>query len=87
MPQNKAAITQLFYMVNWLHDWYYDNGFDEAAGNAQANNYGRGPAAGDQDPVFAETNDFSGTDNANMWTPADGSPRPIPCRRSPPPRR
>jgi len=74
VPQNKAAITQLFYMVNWLHDWYYDSGFDEAAGNAQSNNYGRGPSAGDQDPVFAETNDFSGTDNANMWTPADGSP-------------
>lgn len=74
VPQNKAAITQLFYMVNWLHDWYYDNGFDEAAGNAQMNNYGRGPAAGDQDPIFAETNDFSGVDNANMWTPADGSP-------------
>ncbi len=74
VDQNKAAITQLFYMVNWLHDWYYDNGFDEAAGNAQANNFGRGPAAGDQDPIFAETNDFTGTDNANMWTPADGSP-------------
>ena len=74
VPQNKAAITQLFYMVNWLHDWYYDNGFDEAAGNAQMDNYGRGPPAGDQDPIFAETNDFSGVDNANMWTPADGSP-------------
>ena len=35
VDQNKAAITQLFYVVNWLHDWYYDNGFDEAAGNAQ----------------------------------------------------
>jgi large repetitive protein len=74
VDQNKAAITQLFYMVNWLHDWYYDNGFDEAAGNAQMNNYGRGPPGGDQDPIFAETNDFSGVDNANMWTPADGSP-------------
>ena len=74
VDQNKAAITQLFYLVNWLHDWYYDNGFDEAAGNAQMDNYGRGPPAGDQDPIFAETNDFSGVDNANMWTPADGSP-------------
>lgn len=74
VDQNKAAITQLFYTVNWLHDWYYDNGFDEAAGNAQMDNYGRGPPGGDQDPIFAETNDFSGVDNANMWTPADGSP-------------
>ena len=74
VPQNKAAITQLFYMVNWLHDWYYDHGFDEASGNAQQENFGRGPPGGDQDPIFAETNDFSGVDNANMWTPADGSP-------------
>jgi MYXO-CTERM domain-containing protein len=74
VAQNKAAITQLFYIVNWLHDWYYDNGFDEASGNAQTDNYGRGPPGGDQDPIYAETNDFSGVDNANMWTPADGSP-------------
>ena len=94
VPRNKAAITQLFYMVNWLHDWYYDNGFDEAAGNAQMDNYGRGPPAGDQDPIFAETNDFSGVDNANMWTPADGSPPRMqmyvfdgPIRRCSPPRR
>ena len=73
-PQNKAAITQLFYAVNWLHDWYYDHGFDEAAGNAQDDNYGRGPEGGDLDPLYAETNDFSGVDNANMYTPADGSP-------------
>ena len=74
VEQNKAAITQLFFLVNWLHDWYYDNGFDEAAGNAQDDNYGRGPEGGDLDAIVAETNDFSGVDNANMWTPADGSP-------------
>ena len=74
VPQNKAAITQLFFMLNWLHDWYYDNGFDEASGNAQDDNYGRGPEGGDLDAIDAETNDFTGVDNANMWTPADGSP-------------
>jgi large repetitive protein len=73
-PQNKAAITQLFFAINWFHDWYYDHGFDEAAGNAQDDNYGRGPEGGDLDAIVAETNDFSGVDNANMWTPADGSP-------------
>jgi MYXO-CTERM domain-containing protein len=72
--QNKAAITQLFFMTNWLHDWYYDNGFDEAAGNAQDDNYDRGPAGGDLDAMFVEAEDFGGTDNANMWTPADGAP-------------
>ena len=73
---NKAAIVHLFYLNNWFHDWYYDSGFDEAAGNAQKDDYGRGPPGGDQDPLFAEAFDFSGRDNANMYTPADGaSPR------------
>src|SRR3954464_4947339 len=26
--QRKAAIQQLFYDVNFFHDWYYDSGFD-----------------------------------------------------------
>ncbi len=37
-----AATTNLFYVVNWLHDYWYDSGFTEAAGNAQDNNFGRG---------------------------------------------
>lgn len=70
----RAAITQLFYTNNWLHDFYYDVGFDEAAGNAQTNNFGRGGF--DSDPLKAEAQDFSGTNNANMSTPPDGrSPR------------
>lgn len=70
----QAALAQLFYDVNFFHDWYYLAGFDEAAGNAQASNYGRGGAEGD--PIRAEAQDSSGTDNANMATPADGgSPR------------
>ena len=39
-----AAITQLFYMNNLLHDIHYHYGFTEAAGNFQVNNYGRGGA-------------------------------------------
>jgi hypothetical protein len=35
----------LFYTVNYLHDWFYDAGFNEAAGNAQTNNFGRGGSA------------------------------------------
>ncbi|MEP7042985.1 MAG: M36 family metallopeptidase [Dokdonella sp.] len=68
--QIKASVTQLFYMNNWLHDWYYDVGFDEAAGNAQANNFGRG--GNQNDALRAQGQDVSGTDNANMTTPADG---------------
>ncbi|MBL0275067.1 MAG: M36 family metallopeptidase [Anaeromyxobacter sp.] len=72
--QIQAAVTQLFYDVNALHDWFYDAGFDEAAGNAQALNFGRGGVEGD--PLKVEAQDSSGTDNANMSTPADGfSPR------------
>ncbi|WP_373044799.1 myxosortase-dependent M36 family metallopeptidase [Vulgatibacter sp.] len=68
--QSMAAATHLFYVSNWLHDWFYDAGFDEAAGNAQADNYGRGGAAGDR--LLAEAQDWSGYNNASMGTPADG---------------
>jgi hypothetical protein len=65
------SIVGMFFHVNWLHDRWYEAGFDEVSGNAQQNNYGRGGLGGD--PILAEGNDFSGTDNANMSTPADGS--------------
>lgn len=68
--QSMAAVTQLFYVTNWLHDWFYDSGFDEAAGNAQASNFGRGGE--ENDALRAEAQDYSGTNNANMNTPADG---------------
>jgi hypothetical protein len=68
--QQNAAIIQMFYNNNFFHDWYYASGFTEAAGNAQTNNYGRGGVAGDQ--ILAEGQDFSGRNNANMSTPADG---------------
>lgn len=69
--QRMAAATQLFYDINFLHDWYYDRGFDERSGNAQASNYGRGGI--ENDPINAEGQDNSGRSNANMSTPADGS--------------
>ena len=68
--QVSAALTNLFYMNNYLHDWYYDAGFDEAAGNAQTSNYGRGGLGNDS--IFAEAQDFTGANNANMATPSDG---------------
>lgn len=68
--QQMAAITQLFYDINFLHDWFYDAGFNEAAGNAQTDNYGRGGVAGDN--IQAEAHDFGGRNNANMFTPSDG---------------
>ncbi|GGG23107.1 T9SS-dependent M36 family metallopeptidase [Pontibacter amylolyticus] len=68
-----AAITNLFYWNNVIHDVWYQYGFDEASGNFQLNNYGKGGSQGD--PVLAEAQDNrNGTsrNNANFATPADG---------------
>ena len=70
---NKAvAVQNLFYLNNVIHDTLYRHGFDEAAGNFQADNFGKGGKGGD--PVQAEAQDGGGTDNANFATPADGRP-------------
>lgn len=74
--QKKAAVTQIFYVTNWLHDWWYDSGFNEAAGNGQQDNLGRGGIAGD--PLDAEAQDSAPKqrNNANMSAGVDGeSPR------------
>jgi hypothetical protein len=67
-----AAVTQLFYRCNLIHDQLYALGFTEAAGNFQNNNFGRGGAG--NDAVQADAQDGSGTNNANFSTPPDGSP-------------
>ena len=72
--QTRAVTTHLFYVNNWLHDWWYDSGFDEAAGNAQKDNFDRGGE--ENDVLLAEAQDaaLDGVrDNANMMTPNDGS--------------
>ena len=71
VTQKRASIAQLFYTTNWLHDDFYDHGFDEASRNAQKNNFGRGGAQNDD--MRAEAQDYSGRNNANMSTPPDGS--------------
>ncbi len=65
-----AAITNLFYWNNIIHDVLYQYGFDEAGGNFQENNYGNGGSGSDY--VNAEAQDGSGTCNANFGTPPDG---------------
>jgi extracellular elastinolytic metalloproteinase len=66
-----AAVANLFYWNNIIHDVQYQYGFDEAAGNFQVNNYGRGGLGNDS--VRAEAQDGAGTNNANFGTPADGA--------------
>ncbi len=65
-----AAIVNLFYMNNIMHDFTYHYGFDEVSGNFQTTNYsGMGLGV---DQVNAEGQDGSGTNNANFSTPPDG---------------
>ncbi|TCC00139.1 metalloprotease [Micromonospora zingiberis] len=70
-----AATANLFYWNNIIHDVAYRYGFDEASGNFQMNNYGRGGVGGDY--VRAEAADGGGSNNANFSTPAadGGTPR------------
>ncbi|HYC87798.1 MAG TPA: M36 family metallopeptidase [Thermoanaerobaculia bacterium] len=65
------AVANLFYLNNVIHDKLHRHGFNEAAGNFQTNNFGRGGAG--NDPVNAEAQDGGGTNNANFSTPGDGS--------------
>ena len=67
----EVAVQNLFYLTNRMHDILYAKGFSEAAGNFQVNNFGKGGQG--NDPVLAEAQDGSGTDNANFATPNDGS--------------
>ncbi len=66
-----AAVTNLFYLNNVIHDKLYRHGFTEGAGNFQNDNFGKGGAG--FDAVRAEAQDGGGTNNANFSTPADGS--------------
>jgi hypothetical protein len=71
-PSQHAAVTQMFYVVNRLHDETYRRGFTEQARNFQVDNFGRGGTGGD--PVQAEGQDCSGSNNANMASSStDGS--------------
>ncbi|RMB56092.1 HYR domain-containing protein [Dokdonia sinensis] len=66
-----AAVVNIFYWSNIIHDILYVYGMDEAAGNFQQTNYS-GSGFGN-DYVRAEAQDGSGTCNANFGTPPDGS--------------
>ena len=73
-----AAVTNLFYMNNIMHDVWSFQGFNEANGNFQKTNYNF--ASGANDFVFADAQDNGVTtskptpqfNNANFSTPVDG---------------
>lgn len=66
-----AAVTNLFYNTNKMHDVFYKFGFTESARNYQVNNFGNGGAG--NDPVLAESRDGSGTNNANFSPGLEGT--------------
>jgi len=71
LAQASSSVVNIFYVLNWLHDWFYDAGFDEASGNAQTRNFGRGGA--ENDAISARALDYIGFNNSAMNTPADGA--------------
>lgn len=71
LDSQPAFVTNLFYWNNIVHDITYNYGFDEASGNFQVNNYGKGPVT-TPDDVRAEAQDGSGRNNANFGTGVEG---------------
>lgn len=77
-----SAATNLFYHHNVMHDFFYNLGFTEAAGNLQVVNFTGEGAPGDpiQGLVQAgaatggEETGYTGRDNAYMLTLPDGLP-------------
>jgi uncharacterized protein (TIGR03437 family) len=65
-----AAVTNLFYLANEAHDYFYGLGFDEASGNFQTDNFLRGGVGGDAVRVEAQ----DGLNNAIFGTAPDGIP-------------
>jgi len=70
MPNRNAAIVNLFYHNNLVHDIFYNFGFDEEGRNFQFENFDRGGLGNDN--VLAQAQDGGGTNNANMLTLQDG---------------
>jgi len=62
-------VTNLFYFNNAAHDFHYNLGFTEAAGNFQLNNFGRGGLGNDRVLAGAQ----AVTNNAFFATPPDGT--------------
>jgi extracellular elastinolytic metalloproteinase len=65
-----AAVANAFYWANTVHDIQYKYGFDEAAGNFQSNNFGRGGL--ELDHLTVEIQDGGSDCQANFSVPPDG---------------
>lgn len=68
-----AAIANLFYWSNLIHDVQYQYGFDEAAGNFQDDNFGRGGEGSDSLVAHAQDGaDRNSNCNALFTVTPDG---------------
>lgn len=65
-----AAITNLFYWNNLIHDVLWKYGFDEPSGNFQKSNMGRGGLGNDY--ILADAQDGSRYNNARFYSDVDG---------------
>lgn len=64
-----ASATQAFYTINKFHDILYTLGFDEAAGNFQASNNGKGGQGGDPMEIIIHN---GGVNETNFDPKPDG---------------
>ncbi|MGB3078895.1 MAG: M36 family metallopeptidase [Saprospiraceae bacterium] len=85
VDNENVAVTGLFFRNNFMHDFAYQYGFNEAAGNFQSKNYSAVGAGqdfvnalaqfGDSNPALCGTQTNGGTacqNNADFATPVDG---------------
>lgn len=73
MLDRDAAVTNLFYFGNVIHDYSYRYGFTEAFGNMQTENYSGKGFEHDAIRFMSQAGSLTlNIDNAFMHTPADG---------------
>ena len=66
-----AAVVQFFFYLNKAHDVLWEAGFNEAAGNMQGDNFGRGGLGGD--PLLANAQSVNAVNNAFCNPAPDGT--------------
>lgn len=69
---DEQKLLNIFYFCNYMHDFLYVLGFDEASGNFQKTNFTR--TGVDEDPVRARAHSGPVNGTANMSTGPDGLP-------------
>jgi len=65
-----SSVLHAWVFANKAHDYFYELGFDEAAGNFQTDNFGRGGEG--EDPVVMNIQDIGTINNAFFSTAPEG---------------